>query len=118
MEAKLKINGVDFIPWVKEGGIQQTDIKRQSRSVVTLDGTLYQTEVIKRGISVNLVEMRDATLFRLTDALTNPAVAEYTDKNGGTLEKTFYISGPHVTEKTIMGGNTYLNGISFSMEER
>lgn len=118
MEAKLIINGVDFIPWCKRGGVQQSDVKRQSRTVTTLDGTLRQTETLKRSVRVELVELRDATLKRLAEALTSPATVEYTDKRLGDVTKLFYVSGPDATEKTIQGGNTYWSGVSFSLEER
>ena len=39
MQAKLIINGEDFSPWLRENGLQQTEIVRQGRSVVALDGT-------------------------------------------------------------------------------
>ena len=59
MEAKLIINSVDFSPWVAENGIKYGEVYRNSRSVVTLDGTLYQTQVTKHSLDVALVELRD-----------------------------------------------------------
>lgn len=118
MEAKLIINGVDFTPWCKRGGIQQTDIQRQYRSVVSLDGTLYEKGVIVRGITVNLVELRDSTLSRLTAALTSPATVEYTDKRYGDVTRTFYVRGPTAQEKVIQGGNTYWSGVTFDLEQK
>ena len=39
MQIKLTINGVDFAPWVAEGGMSYSPIVRQSRSIVVLNGT-------------------------------------------------------------------------------
>lgn len=117
MEAKLIINGVDFIPWCKRDGIQQTDIQRKVRSVITLGGKLYEKAIVVRGISVSLVELRDETLARLTAALESPATVEYTDMKYGDRTRTFYVRGITVQTKVIQGGNTYWDGTSFSLEE-
>jgi len=68
MEAKLVINGVDFAPRGKSGGIQQQYAIRRSREVVATDGTIYRREIKKRHLSVSLVELRDSTLRRLAGA--------------------------------------------------
>ena len=72
MEAIFTINGVDFRPWCKENGVQQTDIVRRSRSVTTMDGTLHLHQTLKRGISVSLLEVRHETLMTIAQALTIP----------------------------------------------
>lgn len=118
MEAKLIINGVDFVPYCAANGIQQSDIVRRSVSVTTLDGTLHQRQIIKRQLSVSLVELRHETLETLTAALTSPAAVEYTDKSGADHSGTFYVSGPAATEKTIRGGNTYWTGITLTLAEK
>lgn len=119
MEAKLKVNGVDFSRWIKVEGLQFERVSRQSRDVTTMDGTLYRTEITKQAISVELVEMRDNTLALLkTGLLTSPATVEATDDNGQTVTGTYYVSGPSYTAKTVRGGNTYFSGVSFELEEQ
>lgn len=118
MEAKLIINGVDFAPWCKAGGVQQQYAIRRSREVVATDGTIYRREIKKRHLSVSLVELRDSTLRRLAGALASPATVTYTDAEHGDLVKTFLVSSPQATEKTVTGGNTYWSGVSFTMEEK
>ena len=119
MEAKLIINGVDFAPWCKSGGIQQQYAIRRSREVVATDGTVYRKEIKKRHLIVSLVEMRDASARRLLAALRpSPASVTYTDAEYGDLVKQFLISSPQETAKTVTGGNTSWSGISFTMEEK
>lgn len=119
MEAKLVINGVDFAPWCKSGGIQQQYATRRSREVVATDGTVYRKEIKKRTLAVALVELRDGTFQRLSAALrASPATVTYTDAEYGNLVKSFLISSPQETAKTVTGGNTYWSGISFTMEEK
>ncbi|MBP3389139.1 MAG: hypothetical protein J6K98_04605 [Clostridia bacterium] len=118
MEAKLVINGVDFVPYCAANGIQQSDIVRRSVSVTTLDGTLHHQKIIKRQLSVSLVELRNDTLKMIITSLSSPATVEYTDKSGVDRSGTFYISGPDATEKTISGGNTYWTGITLTLTEK
>lgn len=119
MEAKLIINGVDFAPWCRAEGVQQDYVVRRSRQVVATDGTLYEKAIKKRHITVSLVELRDATARRLSAALAaSPGQVTYTDAEHGDLVKTFIISEPKETAKTVTGGNTYWNGFTFSLEEQ
>lgn len=119
MEAKLVINGVDFAPWCKSGGIQQQYDIRRSREVVATDGTVYRKEIKKRHLTVSLVKMRDVTARRLLAALrTSPGRVTYTDAEYGDQEKLFLISSPQETANTVTGGNTYWSGINFTMVEK
>ena len=119
MEAILIINGVDFTPWRRSGGLQQTETVRRGRSVVALDGTEYRAETIKRGISVGLVELRDSTWYRLTDALrVRPAAVRYIDDRVGETVRQFYVDGPAATAQTVRGGHTYFSGGAFNLEEK
>lgn len=119
MEAILIINNVDFTPWLRSGGLQQTEIVRQGRSVVALDGTEYRSEIIKRGIAVSLVELRDVTWYRLMDALrVRPATVRYIDDRLGDVTKLLYVTGPIAAAKTVRGGHTYFTGGSFELEEK
>lgn len=117
MQIKLNINGVDFARWAKEGGIIQTPIYRQSRSVTVLNGTLYKSEVEKRGISVQLVEIRDKTLTALLEAITPLSTVEYTDRKIGDRTAKFYASVPNTPAKKVVGGNTYYSGVTIELEE-
>lgn len=119
MRAKLIINGVDFTPWVLEEGLEQYEILRQERSVVTLDGVDYRSSAVKRGMSVSLTRMKDDTWHRLLGALrTRPVRVEYVDDLHGEMQKLFYVSGPTATTRAVRGNTTYYGGGSFSLEEK
>lgn len=119
MQAILVVNGVDFTPWLRSGGLQQTEIVRQGRTVVDLNGTAYRSEIVKRGISVGLVELRDGTWYRLAEALReNPAVVRYIDDRLGEVVKLFYVTSPTAEAKTVQGGHTYFSGGTFVLEEK
>lgn len=118
MQIKFVINGVDFAPYIKAGGIQYSPVYRSEQSVVVLDGTLFKASVGKRGMSVSLVELRDSTLSRLAAAIEPLSTVLYTEKDGQDRERLFYVDGPTWTAKTVVGGNTYYNGVSLSLEER
>lgn len=119
MEVKLIINGTDFTPWVASGGLQQTEVRRCERSVVTLDGIAHRSEIIKRGLSVSLVELRDTAWYRLVDALkTRPATVTYVDDALGETTRLFYVSSPAASAKTVRGGHTYFTGAAFTLEEK
>ena len=118
MQAILIINGTDFTPWLLSGGLQQTEVLRLSRNVVTLDGVSHQQEVVKRGIAVSLVELRDGTWMRLLAALqARPASVAYTNASAGSTTHLFHVSGPSATAKTVRGGHTYFQGGAFTLEE-
>ena len=118
MEAKLSTGNSDFSLYIKENGISYREIVRQSRSVVALDGTEYRSRIVKQGLTVQLVEMRDSTLARLLEDVASPAQWTYSDKFGNEKTGMFYLVGPTATAKTVRGGNTYLSGVSFELEER
>lgn len=119
MEAILIVNDVDFTPYLCSGGLQQTEVVRQGRGMVDLNGTAHRTEIVKRGISVGLVEVRDKTWYQLVDALqTRPATVRYIDDLLGDVAKLFYITGPTASAKTVRGGHTYFSGGSFGLEEK
>ena len=114
MRAILIINNVDFTPWLRSGGLHQTEIVRGGGG-----GTEYRSEIIKRGISVSLVELRDVTWYRLQDALkTRPATVRYIDDRLGETVRQFYVGGPTAAAKTVRGGHTYFSGGAFSLEEK
>ena len=118
MQAKLTINGVDMTPWLAREGLVHTPLVRQSRSVVTLDGREYRTEIVVHSIEVRFLELRDNTLAMIRAALSSPATVVFTDDFGKDLTRVMYVTGPSVTAKTVQGGHTYYSGVSITMEER
>ena len=119
MRATLIINGTDFSPYLRSGGLQQTEIPRQGRSVVALDGTAYRSEIIKRGLSVGLIDMKDTEWRRMLEALRDrPVQARYMDDRMGDVTKAFYVTGPTAAARTVRGGHTYFTGGSFELEEK
>lgn len=119
MKAILIINGTDFSPWLQSGGLQQMETIRRGRSVVDLNGTEYRDEIIKRAITVALIEMKDTVWYKLIAALRpRPAAVRYIDDDLGDVTKIFYISGPTAAAKTVRGGHTYFTGGTFSLEEK
>lgn len=119
MEAILIINDVDFTPYLCSGGLQQKEVVRQGRGMVDLSGTAHRVEIVKRGISVGLVEVRDKTWYRLVGALqTRPATVRYIDDRLGEVVKRFYVTSPAASAKTVRGGHTYFSGGSFELEEK
>lgn len=118
MRAKLIINGEDFTPWVREGGLIQREITRQTRSVVTLGGIEYRSEIPKRSIEVSLTKMRDGTWNRLLNALAKrPADVTYVDDKLGETTRRFYVSSPSATTDKVLGNVTCVSGGSFTLEE-
>lgn len=118
MQTTLKINGVDFTPYIMEGGMTQSPVLRQSRTVETIGGTLFKSEVEKRVIYVQLVEVRDSTLSRLMSGVTNLSTVEYDDIMGTRRTACFYVSVTSAVAKKVIGGNTYYNGVMLQMEEK
>lgn len=119
MQVKVVINGVSHAEWLAEGGYVLTPLLRQARSVITIDGTDWRTQIEKHQLDLSYVELRDNTLATLkASLLTNPATVTFTDDEGNDLTRIMYITGPTVTAKTVKGGNTYYSGVSLTLEEK
>ena len=120
MQLKLIVNGVDHSLWLAENGLVRSPLVRQSRSIVTLDGTEWRTDIKKHQLEASYVELRDSTLTKLKASLkaSSPATVTFTDDDGNDLTRTMYWSGPRVTAKKVKGGNTYYTGVSVTYEER
>lgn len=118
MQAKLIINGVDFTPFIVEGGIVQTDVERQLVQVVTLDGHLWRRSKRFRGIQVSLRTLRDEYYKKAAAALnTDQASVTYTDRDTGeNVTRTFYIMERRAGIKEVRGGNTYWHNAGFYLE--
>lgn len=118
MQTFLKINNLDVSALIKEGGITQSEFVRQSRQVVTLAGHLEKSEVVKRRIDVQLLELRDEKWQQVCDALsTRPVTVSYVDDAYGVSAGRFHVGSVYATTQTVVGGNTYYSGASFSLEE-
>ena len=119
MKAILIVNGTDLSPYLRAGGLQQTEVTRQGRGVVALDGTAYRTEIVKRGLSVGLIDMKDTQWRRMLEALAvRPAQVRYMDDRLGDVTKSFYVVGPTAAAHAVRGGHTYFTGGSFELEEK
>lgn len=119
MIAKLIINGVDFIPFLREGGVEQYPIVRQQVQVVYLGGKLVSRSLEKRGMNLSLLKLRDVHKDTVLGALSaaSPAVVEYTDQSLGDRESRFYVRDVKSAVHHIEGGNTYWNNITATLEE-
>lgn len=119
MIAKLIINGVDFIPFLREGGVEQYPIVRQQVRVVYLGGKLVERSIEKRGMNLAAMKLRDVHKDTVVGALksANPAVVEYTDQELGNRTSNFYVRDVKSAIEQIKGGNTYWNNITATLEE-
>ena len=118
MEYKIIINGFDLSPYLLAGGVSEKPIVRQSREIVTMDGTLHRAEVRKPGWSVQLVTLMDETYHRICEALTSPAEGTVTKPDGNSESRVWYISQPAGGVKTVRGGHTYYSGVRFELEAK
>ncbi len=118
MQVFMEINGLDISRCIREGGIVQSEVTRSSRTVSTLAGYLEKSEVIKRRITVQLVELRDEQWYAVCLALKNrPVAVHYLDDTTGETRKSFYVSNPTATAQKVLGGNTFFSGGTFTLEE-
>lgn len=118
MQLSVTINGVDFTPWLAENGVSFSPIVRQGRDIVFLNGILSRKQVEKRGLSLQLVTLRDATLDRLREAASGLCSVVISGSGQSAVPRDYYVSGFGYTAKTVRGGNTYYSGVSFELEER
>lgn len=120
MQAKLTINGVDFTPFIVEGGIVQTDVERQAVRVVALGGALWLRNKEARGIRVSLRKLRDSFYHQLSEVLMNKQVTvTYTDRDTGQdVTAVFYVLERTAGIKNVVGGNTYWHNASFYLEAK
>ena len=118
MQVYMITNGLDISPIIKQGGIAQSEIVRQSRQIITLDGYAEKAQVVKRRIVVKLMEMRDAKWFELCAALkTRPVTVQYIDDSAGKTTKLFHVTALSAAAQVVTGGNTYYTGGTFTLEE-
>ena len=118
MLPKLIINGVDITGLLAKEGLVQKDIFRQSRTIVTLDGMEYRTQIVKRELDVSLVKTRLERLMDLTAAITQPSTVTYVDRKMGEVTRLFWVDGLSSQDQVVEAGVSYVNGISFTLIER
>ncbi len=118
MQVFMEINGLDISRCIREDGIVQSEFTRSSREVSTLAGYLEKSEVIKRRITVQLMELRDMQWYEVCRALKNrPVAVHYLDDTAGETRKYFHVSNPSASAKKVLGGNTFFSGGTFTLEE-
>lgn len=118
MQIEFVLNDFDAGPWLIEDGLIQSEIVRLGRSVVTLNGTIHQGQIIKRGITANFVEMRDKNWYALNEALSSrPVLVKYVDDRLGPRIAKFLVSNPSAAAKTVQGGITYFDKGTVTLEE-
>lgn len=118
MKAFLILNGFDVSPWLKEEGLEQYEIVRKSREVVTLNGIMNRGEITKRGITAKFVDMRDKTWYAVKAAIrTRPVRVRYLDDDLGEREADFWVTDPRSVAKVVRGGTTTFSGGSLTLEE-
>lgn len=118
MLPKLIINGTDFTSYVAQEGLVQTDIVRQSRTIVTLDGVEHRAGSIKRQIDVTLITMRLSRLVELMSAITQPSSVTYYDRDFGEVTGTFWVEGLTHADKKVDAGEAFVDRVTFSLIER
>lgn len=118
MRYQLSINGKDIGEVVKADGVSISSVSRNSKSVITMDGTLYSKEIIKTSIDVELLDMSDAQLYEYTSYFGNRlASITFVDAaNNRTVTGQGYVKDLSYQVKKTLGTITYLTDISFSIE--
>ena len=117
--AILVINGQDFSGLVARNGITVTYEQRQSKEVITLDGTAHVAWIEKASLAITMHEMPYERVNALNSALIGRYVqVKYQDPKSGIVIKTFYVMDKNFGVKVVEAGRTYYDGISFTLKER
>ena len=114
------INAVDFSPWIAPSGVKQSYTERRSKTVITMDGAKHAWSIRKRVLSVKLSVMEFSAFQTLRAALGRPGnivTVSYPDTDLGVTTKQFYFQGPGETFRSRSNVNTWLDNISFTLEE-
>ncbi len=124
MKASLNLNGIEIGEYAAQSGFKVSEVSRRKRSVVTLDGTDFVSEIIKHKIEVTLLDMSDYQLKTVLQAIkSRPVSGTYSDfDTGTTFTGYFNISNVSYSARKAIGTGvtamTYMTGISFTAEER
>lgn len=118
MQALLIINGTDISAYLAEGGITQSPIYRQDRTVTTLDGIEHRSNIQKVQLAVEFTRMRAEQLYTIAGLITQPSSVTYLDLSGSVLTKNFWVEGPEMTQQKYESGITWVDGGSMTLVER
>lgn len=120
MEASVVINNVEFATWAKEDGITVTPILRREKTITTMDGTEYRSNIKKYQIDMEFVDMNEDTLQTLLAALaTNPGyVIENMVTPGTSRYGYYYIDDTSFSAHKVVAGTTDFTGLSLTLVEK
>lgn len=122
MRYSLVINGHEIGNFIAGDGVSVSYDERNSKEVITMDGTKFKKSKTKRNFDITLLDMPDSYFYNICSwiKLADPATVSYTDFDQGTTltNRLFYVKLPSHQASEVIDSITYLTGISFSMEER
>lgn len=118
----FKINGVDCLPYVDDGGLSwsRNDID-SDKAGRTMDGTMHRGRVaMKRRLDINCKPLTTQETMVLLNLIRPEFVeVEYTDPMDGLIYATMYSNNIPATVMTIDNdGNAVWKGIKFPLIEQ
>lgn len=118
MEAILTVNGMNILPYIIMDGIQQTMIVRRSREIVTMGGTKRRVVITKRGLTLNLLKTKAEDIQEIERAFSGEYVTvTYIDRELGIRTADFFVTDASSITHESRGGNTFLTGTTYVLEE-
>ena len=122
MQYSLIINGQQFREYIKESGISEKTIQRNEKEVITWDGTSHYISIEKKSYDISLMKMSDIEWKILYGylKLRIPALVTYSNVDTGTTvtNAEFYVKDISKDLDKTLGVETYISGISFTLEEK
>ncbi len=114
------INGKDFIPIIKEGGIEITRADANTKSVTTMSGTEWKKALNRHDIKLSFMDMSSQQYQEYAASLaTNPAAVVYRDDEDGQIKMgTFYITNIRSVKRQALPGVTFLVNLSLELREK
>ena len=118
--AVLKINGVDFAPYVAAGGIswQRNDLEASSAGRNTMDGLMHRARIaVKVKLEVTCLPVCDAVSRELLRAIYPEYVTvTYQDPQDGPVTRTMYSNNVAITLKQVEKDGVLLwDGLKFPL---
>lgn len=123
-----------------ENGITYSPVYRREKTVTSMNGTEYKSQVVKRNISVTFMDLDETTYLLLLGAFTELSGNTYVVKplvtikenvsqqgfrkamaspgHSEKLEGTFYVSDFGHDILKVLSGNSYYSGLSLTLEEK
>lgn len=116
----LKINGVDFAPYVAEGGIswQRNDLEASSAGRTTMDGLMHRARIaVKTKLEITCLPVRGTVARELLRAIYPEYVTvTYQDPQDGLVTRTMYSNNVTATLKQVEKDGVLLwNGLKFPL---